>query len=350
MLKTLLPEIHYYTQLAESLNQPVAIIDEESDIIVSNKKFCSLCGKEANEVEGKNFFSTLGNGECVKLLQEDLFIKCKSEEEVEYVHCGTDERIFMISANDLVTNDVTSSSLKVLFFKEITSEKINGQKLGDFISIASHELKSPIAIISAYSQIIEREAKVSSNPALRIFASKINQQSKKLVSLSSALLDISGIQTGRSDLKTVVFNLSDAIREVIENFSYTDGDYKILLIAEANVVIQADRQRISQVLHNLISNAIKYSPVDQSIIVKVSKKDGNVIVSVKDHGIGIPEDEQSKLFKRFSRTEFVGKENIPGSGLGLYICCEIVKKHRGDIWVESEIGKGSKFCFSLPVW
>lgn len=114
-------------------------------------------------------------------------------------------------------------------------------------------------------------------------------------------------------------------------------------------MLHADRDRIGQVLTNLLTNAVKYSPEADTIVIRTIHKDGAIITSVQDFGLGIPEEKQSQVFERFFRVDGEAQETYPGLGLGLYISAEFIKRHHGAIWVESAAGKGSTFSFFLPV-
>jgi signal transduction histidine kinase len=344
-LKTKLPHIHYYAEVVNAIGQPIVILDEAFEIITSNKSFCRISGFAENTEN--NFFTVASNSEDEQYLKANIEQSISDGGEFEYTPPGDPDRRYMLSAKDL-DPDKNSVHLKVLSFRDITLEKIGEERRDDFISVASHELKTPLAIISALSQILEREATKCDTPAFKVYASKINSQSKKLLSLASALLDISQIHTGKFTLKMKWFNINELIEEITEDFSFTHKTHKILVSGESSASIYADREMISQVLSNLISNAIKYSPDAKEINIHIDRDDKGVLVSVKDFGIGIPEKEQCKLFQRFSRTDIVNEHNIPGSGLGLYICFEIIRKHAGRLWMESKKDSGSTFYFSLP--
>ena len=138
------------------------------------------------------------------------------------------------------------------------------------------------------------------------------------------------------------------IKDIVETFNYTNETHTIECGGKLTADIYADKERIRQVLTNLLTNAIKYSPKADSVIVRVKKTGKGIIVSVQDFGIGIPKEQQKKVFERFFRAKGKEEKNIQGLGLGLYIAHEIVKEHKGKMWIESTDGKGSIFYFSLP--
>jgi PAS domain S-box-containing protein len=215
----------------------------------------------------------------------------------------------------------------------------------DFMAMASHELKTPLTVILANLQILQQILAADTN---RIFVDKSVNQALKLSDLITNLLDVSKIQAGKLELKTALFNLNPVVRETVKDLQQTTKKHKLLFNESAEeLMVNADPDRIQQVLVNLLSNAIKYTPLPGDIIIKAYKKDGNIIVSVCDTGIGIPKKDIENIFLRFYRVSGPAS-SFSGSGIGLFISSEIIKAHHGSIWAESRIGKGSVFYFSIP--
>jgi signal transduction histidine kinase len=161
-------------------------------------------------------------------------------------------------------------------------------------------------------------------------------------------LDVSNIQGGQLKLNIKEFAIDDFLNETIQAFQVITKTHQIVWDGGfTNETIAADRQRLEQVFINLLSNAIKYSPGENKVIVNSSKTNKELIVKIRDFGIGVPIDEQSNIFERFYRAKDTSK-NISGFGLGLYISKDIIKRHNGRIWVERE-DRGSAFYFSLPL-
>jgi signal transduction histidine kinase len=187
------------------------------------------------------------------------------------------------------------------------------------------------------------------NDANKSFIKKALVQIGKLSGLLSDLLDVSKVETGQLPLAYTSFNLVDLARDVIEEMQYSTKSHRIVLHRDLEqLVVSADRQRIEQVMINLISNAVKYSPKADQVNVKVLLNHDNVRVMVQDFGLGIPEDQHEHIFSRFYRVEELAT-HISGLGIGLYICKEIINRHHGELWVESEPGKGSVFHFEIPL-
>jgi signal transduction histidine kinase len=170
----------------------------------------------------------------------------------------------------------------------------------------------------------------------------------KLEKLIRDLLDVSKIQSGQLELELKEFNIDALLDETIASIQMVTGTHMIIREGSfSNEIVLADRQRIEQVLTNLLSNAIKYSPGEKKVIVQSRKAEKEIIVKIRDFGMGVPENEQSNIFERFYRTKDMSI-TITGFGLGLYICRDIITRHRGKIWMENK-EKGAAFYFSLPI-
>ena len=222
------------------------------------------------------------------------------------------------------------------------------KKKDEFISIASHELKTPLTSIKAYLQVL---AEMEDKQPNKQYIQKALENVNKLQRLLFDLLDVSKIQSGQLQLNINEFNIDALIDETIAASQIVSGNHEIIREGTSiNQIISADRQRIEQVLVNLLSNATKYSVDADKVILHTNKTASELIVSIKDFGIGIPKEEQPKIFERFYRTKELSKHHVSGFGLGLYICQDIIKRHGGKIWIESEgKGKGAVFYFSLPL-
>ena len=227
-------------------------------------------------------------------------------------------------------------------------EELSQQK-DEFIGIASHELKTPVTSIKGYAQLLERRFRKAGDESSAELLKKMDTQLDKLTTLIADLLDITKIESGKLLFHPSVFDFNELIKEIAEEMQHTTTKHSIVLHLSSSVTLYADRDRIGQVLINLLTNAIKYSPAADTITVKTVHQDEAIITSVQDYGIGIPSEKQQHIFERFFRVEGETQIIYPGLGLGLYISAEFVKRHNGSIWVESEEGKGTTFSFSLPL-
>lgn len=231
---------------------------------------------------------------------------------------------------------------------DIQDIKEQEQQKDFFISMASHELKTPITSIKGYVQLLKNTYRNSEDVFLKKSLQAVDKQIITLTSLISDLLDVSKIKSGSLVLNKQHFEITDMIKEVVNHIQHINPDHSINVLLN-DAAVYADRERISQVLINFLTNAVKYSPVSKEISIKNFIEDDHVVVSVEDSGIGISKADQEKIFERFYRVEGKNEKTYPGFGIGLFICSEIVHRHEGNIGVSSEPGKGAAFYFSIPL-
>ncbi len=230
------------------------------------------------------------------------------------------------------------------------------QRRADFIKMVSHELKTPVTSIKGYVQlllmILEEEQERYNPSEIKNSLSRINYQVSRLTRLITEMLDVSRIETGQLELQNTLFSLNDLVTETVEDIRHTNAKHTITIQHDINCTVKGDRDRIEQVVINFVANAIKYSPDNTRIEVRIQHGGAGknqVAVSVKDEGIGIDSKEHKKIFERFYRVREENEQTYPGFGIGLFIAKEIIERHSGIITVESEEGKGSTFTFTLPL-
>ena len=230
----------------------------------------------------------------------------------------------------------------------------DADKLKDrFLSIASHELKTPITSIRGQAQLALRrlskqKMKTQELDGMHSTLQKINEQTTRLTTLVDELLDVSSIRSGKIQLHKRECELVDLCRGIIEDQHLLSGR-SITFETDTPILLLADCERLAQVIVNLISNAIKYSPEPGPIEVRIGKHDSMAHIEIEDHGKGIKKEQQEYIFDTFYRTPDAQSSSKFGLGLGLSICKDIVERHGGHIWCESEIGKGSTFFVELPL-
>ena len=219
----------------------------------------------------------------------------------------------------------------------------------EFLSIASHELRTPVTSIKGYTQLaktlIRENDLATSEEYLDIALDQIDRMSRLILEL----LDVSRIETGRLQIRREPISWSTFVRDVVHRHhtAFSDRHFRVDLEGDERVV-NGDRDRLEQVLGNLLENAVKYSPEGSDISVDVDDRGDHIVTAVSDRGMGIPADELGQVFERFHRGRHVSSTNYGGLGLGLYITKQIVERHGGQIWVESREGQGTTFYFSLP--
>lgn len=255
-------------------------------------------------------------------------------------------KVLYVEAQSYVIKDATGTPVGMRGVTMDISQRMELERRKDeFISMASHELKTPITSIKVFTQLMQR--KISQDPAQITYLQRMDNQIDKLTNLVNDLLDVSKIQAGKLELRKDLFSLDALVAETIETIQATTK-HKIQLQGSVRKKVCGDKDRVEQVLINFLSNAIKYSPDAKEILVSIRKNNQHVEVSVQDFGIGIADEHIDKIFNRFYRVYDNHDQTFPGLGMGLYISSVIIKRHQGTIWFESKPGKGSTFYFSLP--
>jgi PAS domain S-box-containing protein len=232
---------------------------------------------------------------------------------------------------------------------DISEQKQIQIQKDNFIAIASHELKTPVTSIKAYSQVLEMILAGKGENKEAAMVSKMGTQLNRLIDIINDQLDVTKLNSGKLQFNDVEFDFNPMVKDLIEDLQRTTRRHTIVEDFADTGTVFGDKERIGQVVTNFITNAIKYSPNSEKIIVHTSLKDDEVIVCVEDFGIGISENHQKKVFEQFYRVSGDMQHTFPGLGLGLYISSEIILREGGRIWVNSSPGEGSSFCFALPV-
>ncbi len=246
-----------------------------------------------------------------------------------------------------IKNEEGKAPLWVGTATDIHELRLLQQQKDDFISIASHELKTPITSLKASLQLLNKMKDNPSQTMLPILIGQANKSLDKVTVLIGDLLNATKINEGQLHLNKVLFIMSELIDECC-NYIRIEGKYTITTSGDLDIQVYADADRINQVLINFVNNAIKYAPESQNIRIHIEKIDKMVKVSVIDKGPGVLTDKLTHLFERYYRVDTDGIQSS-GLGLGLYISAEIIKKHEGQIGVNSQLGNGSTFWFTLPV-
>ena len=232
---------------------------------------------------------------------------------------------------------------------DIEDQKKEMEKRDEFIGIASHELKTPLTSLKGYLQLITSNKKDEVPAKITHYVEKANKAINKLQSLINDLLDVSKIQAGRLQYPFSLVNISELIRVCIENAEHIYPENTFVNEDGSEYLVYGNSERLEQVLMNLLNNAVKYSKGDKKVIIKSALHGFDKIrISVIDFGIGLSNDQKERIFERFYRVEDK-KYLTSGLGMGLYISSEIIHNHKGEIGVESELGKGATFYFDLPL-
>jgi signal transduction histidine kinase len=232
---------------------------------------------------------------------------------------------------------------------DVTKQETLLRQKDEFLGVASHELKTPVTSMLAYTELLQRRFENADDQLTYGMLSKINQQINRLTLLINDLLDVTRLEQGKLILRREEFDFNALVEEVVEEIQRTTSTHSIEISMDERRGVYADRDRIGQVIANFLTNAIKYSPKSNKVEVSIRYEPEAVRLAVRDHGLGLSPEDQEKVFERFFRVEGKDRETLSGLGLGLYISSEIIERHGGCIGLESELKKGSEFYFTLPI-
>lgn len=268
---------------------------------------------------------------------------------VEYAIGGVGKKERWVrSVGKLVTNENGLTYITGVL-ADITEQKMDEARKNDFIGMVSHELKTPLTSLTAIIQVADNKLRLSEDHFLASAMKKASAQVRRMSSMINGFLNISRLESGKIDINKQKFHLHELIAETVAEFEITTASHIIEINDCDDVTINADRDKIASVLSNLIGNAVKYSPAQAEVTVKCKMTGTEVIVSVADKGMGIAAGDLERIFDRYYRAESSKTQHISGFGIGLYLSAEIIQRHNGRIWADSEPGKGSTFYFSLPL-
>jgi len=346
------PALNIAQMALDSANVGIWILDTASGKFLPSARTKALFGFPPEgemsfddallQVADKHRRTVLAAVENAVKLHVDLYIECPVMMPPEKKH-----RWLSITGGFGVSNINNSYFSGIVV--DITEQKQNDLRRSKFIGMVSHELKTPLTALKAYVQMLNNWARKQKDNFSIGALSKVEKQVKKMLNMINGLLNLSGAEAGKIHLTKQAFYLDDLVREVIEETLFITATHQIVMAPSENIRVNADHDKIEQVLVNLLSNAAKYSGKEDPISITCALQENEVMVGVRDQGIGISPQNIEKLFLPHYRVESKETEKIEGFGIGLYLCAEIIHRHGGRIWVESEIGKGSTFKFTLPV-
>ncbi|MDQ0640937.1 PAS domain S-box-containing protein [Pedobacter sp. W3I1] len=232
---------------------------------------------------------------------------------------------------------------------DVTDQKRDEQRKNDFIAMVSHELKTPLTSMKGYIQVMQLKARGNQDAFADKALQRAERQVNKMTSMINGFLNLSRLESGKMLMDFQTIEMSVLLEEVVEEYIATVNSHNIKFAFQPGFFVSVDRDKVGHVVNNLISNAVKYSPVDSEITVESYLEGETAVFRIEDHGMGIDESDIPKLFERFYRVENNRMSTVAGFGIGLYLSAEIIQRHGGKIWAESQLGKGSVFYFSLPL-
>jgi PAS domain S-box-containing protein len=346
---------------AEERSAKLAAIVESSDDAILSKTLDGIItswNHGAERLFGYTEAEMIGES-ILRLLPEDrqdeeprIIAQIKSGQRVEHF-----ETLRLTKAGQALDVSLTISPIKdkqgeiigvSKIIRDISEKKRDEQRKNDFIGMVSHELKTPLTTLTALVQMTNQKLRNSDDAFLAGAMDKANIQARKMATMINGFLNISRLDSSQIQIDRDDFDLEQLLENTIRETELTTSTHHIVFEPCKSVTVNADRDKIGSVISNLLSNAVKYSQKGTSIEVKCEITAEGAMVSVRDHGLGIRDTDLPKLFERFYRVEGDHTKHISGFGIGLYLSAEIIKRHNGKIWAESELGNGSSFHFILP--
>lgn len=339
--------------IVESINSPIIVTNSENRITILNKCSERILDVKEKNVVNRHFLEGIDRRDIFDIIQKaSISIKDgKSFEDVEVTQ-GNEKKYYRVTSNTIWFHHSENIGA-VTIMQDITKFKEVEKLKSDFISTVSHEFRTPLTSISmAIGLLLEKSFndEEEENELLTI----IRDDSERLNNLVSELLDISKMESGKIEMEIREINVNEVIIPVKNIFRMQLEEKKVNLSIDTSGIskrVKVDINKISWVLVNLVSNALRYIVNDGNGVIKISAKQVNnyMLISVFDNGKGISDDDQLKIFEKFVQLKNDNGELMGSSGLGLAICKEIVKAHCGEIWVDSSLGKGSTFYFTLKL-
>lgn len=345
------------SELANAMPQLVWIADDKGEVIYYNDRVDEFAGAQKDK-EGKWHWESLIHPDDLSPTVEEWFKSLQTRTAYKKEHRiqlkNGAYKWFLSQA--IPQTDARGNIVKWFgTATDIHEIKMHEQQKDDFLKMVSHELKTPITSIKGYVQLLISMLNSKNIPGAELLPHqatllRIDNQVSRLTRLITEMLDLSRIEAGKLELKNEKLDLNALLIQTLQDISYTSITHVINIHHEFRGSVQGDKDRLEQVLINLLNNSIKYSPENKIIDVTIHQPEHNKIaVTVKDRGIGIDEKDQAKIFERFYRSTGESESYFGGFGVGLYIVKEIIARHHGDIYVESEKGKGAAFTFVLPL-
>ncbi len=327
----------------------VMITDAHGTIERTNKKLNSMFGSSRLQGQSLKLVSTTSSDSLMQLAKiwQALTSQTSLNNYDLVINSASDtSKHLRINASTIKNKNKVIATATII--SDITQEKILEARKDDFVNIASHELKTPVTSLKLYLSFLEKQI-TSTHPKANTSIKGIRHQINRLQQIINDLLDASRLQTGKLSYRFETFSFTQLVQETVQSFQETHPNRSFHFSQSKDYQVHADPFRLYQVLSNLFSNAIKYSPPDSDIHIDLQSQQEEIIFSITDQGIGIDHGHQQAIFDRLYQVHDSIEQTFPGFGMGLYISKKIIKRHQGDIWVDSQKGSGSTFYIRLPL-
>jgi PAS domain S-box-containing protein len=334
-------------RILATIDDVVIVVDGDLNLIKSNKAFTDLFdGSESNASPGVyDLLQLFEKHEVAKKIKSTIETGVGFIDKELEIETSTEKRMFDVTCRPI--EPVGDANHLLLVLHDRTLEHQFSKQRDDIIGFVAHELRNPLANVVLCNELIDKTLKESNIPVALSFLERSQSNVLRLNKMIAELYDATKAGSGNLQLENSGFNFEEMIHEAIETLKVLHPKYNIIVKGSANLKVHGDRYRIIQVVTNYLSNGIKYSEGHTEVELSLKHDDKSVTVAVKDNGLGIAKDQQPFIFNRFYRADHT--KNLEGMGLGLFLCRKIISAHNGSVWVESDLGKGSTFYFSIPL-
>lgn len=342
---------NFNDSILTSIEDGIAVITNDLDILKANTAFSAMFALDAGKINGISFSTLVAPYDKNQELLHKISVAIESKKGFNHaqlrINENTDkEKTFEVSCT-LVKDGVTPTNL-LLVVHDITVQKKAERDRDDLIGFIGHELRNPMTNVLLSHNLLEALVETGKTSTIKELLERSRQNVLRLNSMITQLYNSTKINAGHFELEKTTFGLAAMLAEAVDTVKVLNPDFAVAISNPvADLMVTADRYRLIQVVTNYLSNAIKYAGGNKNICVMATVKNDFIEVAVKDNGMGIAEAHLPFIFDRFFRAEKT--TNLEGIGLGLFLCKQIIHAHNGQVWVESEEGKGSTFYFSVPL-
>lgn len=341
-------------RIINNINEGIQFISKNGNLVQRNQTMCTMldCGDvplDAN-IEQEFWIRAMAEQTADPEAMLAFLRKCIDEKNFtsnafQYTINEPHERVIDVYSTSVVVDKEKTGTIFV--HRDVTREREVDKMKSELVSTVSHELRTPLSSVLGFTELLlNKQLKPEKQER---YLKTIYKEARRLTNLINDFLDLQRMESGNQVYRMGKLSMSEMIIETAEKFR-TQSTHPIVLIDDASdVIIEGDRERLAQVLMNLIGNAIKFSPQGGNVTISLRNDSKNLHVAIQDEGIGIPAEDIPKLFSKFQRIDNSSRRKIGGTGLGLAICQEIILKHDGKIWIESQEGQGTAIHFELPL-
>ncbi|MGH2996658.1 MAG: ATP-binding protein, partial [Gaiellaceae bacterium] len=341
-----------YQRVAEEKERSEAILANIADgiVAVDREERIVLWNTTAEQITGVPASEALGRL-VPEVLQRDLAGGGGRPGERQLAIARGGKEVWLSLTEAVMLGPTGAVAGRIFAFRDVSSERAVEQMKSDFVSTVSHELRTPLTSIYGFAETLLRSDVDFSDPERATFLAYIASESERLIRIVDDLLNVARLEAGTLGVTMTSADVGEVAEEVVGRLGddSRDGHRFSVQVERGELLVRADREKLVQILQNLVDNAVKFSPEGGIVKIAARRRTDTVEISVSDEGIGIARAEQTRVFTKFFRAERVAREGLPGTGLGLFLARGLVAAMGGRIWVESEEGRGSTFTFELPL-